>query len=297
MEAVVRITHIKEADRMARMLTLQQAVEECIRDGDKVAMEGFTHLIPFAAGHEVIRQQRRRLTLVRMTPDLIYDQLIGMGCAEKLVFSWGGNPGVGSLHRFRDAVENGWPERLEVEEHSHAAMANAYEAGASSLPFAVLRGYLGVDLPKVNPNIKSVTCPFTGEVLAAVPAMRPDVAVIHALRADRDGNVLLEGITGVQKEAVLASKRSIVTVEEIVDDFGPLSRNAVILPHWTVTAVVAVPGGAHPSYAHGYYSRDNGFYIAWDKIARDRDSFLAWMKTNVLEKGPDAFAVHARKAV
>ncbi len=280
---------------MARILTLQQAVEECIRDGDKVAMEGFTHLIPFAAGHEVIRQQRRRLTLVRMTPDLIYDQLIGMGCAEKLIFSWGGNPGVGSLHRFRDAVENGWPHRLEIEEHSHAAMANAYEAGASNLPFAVLRGYLGVDLPKVNPNIKSVTCPFTGEVLAAVPAMRPDVAVIHALRADREGNVLLEGITGVQKEAVLAAKRSIVTVEEIVDDFGPLSRNAVILPHWTVTAVAAVPGGAHPSYAHGYYSSDNGFYIAWDKIARDRDSFLAWMKTNVLEKGPDAFAVHGRQ--
>jgi glutaconate CoA-transferase subunit A len=280
---------------MATIMTLAQAVEECIRDGDKVAMEGFTHLIPSAAGHEVIRQGRKRLTLVRMTPDIIYDQLIGMGCAEKLIFSWGGNPGVGSLHRFRDAVENGWPNRLEIEEHSHAAMANAYEAGAANLPCAVFRGYLGVDLPKVNPNIRSVTCPFTGEVLAAVPAMRLDVAVIHALRADREGNVLLEGILGVQKEAVLASRRSIVTVEEIVDDFGPLSRNAVILPSWTVTAIAAVPGGAHPSYAQGYYARDNAAYIAWDRISRDRDGFLAWIKANVLEKGPEAFAVHARR--
>ena len=197
-------------------------------------MEGFTHLIPFAAGHEVIRQGRKRLTLIRMTPDLIYDQLIGMGAAEKLVFSWGGNPGVGSLHRLRDAVENGWPQPLALEEHSHAAMANAYEAGAANLPFAVFRGYKGVDLPKVNPNIRSVTCPYTGEVLATVPAIRPDVAIIHALRADRAGNVLLEGIVGVQKEAVLAAKRSIVTVEEVVDDFGPRSPNAVILPAWTI---------------------------------------------------------------
>ncbi|PSC04094.1 3-oxoadipate--succinyl-CoA transferase subunit A [Alsobacter soli] len=279
---------------MARFMTLHDAVAACIRDGDTVAMEGFTHLIPYAAGHEVIRQGRKGLTLYRMTPDLIYDQLIGMGCADKLVFSWGGNPGVGSLHRLRDAVENGWPHRLQIEEHSHAAMANAYEAGAANLPFAMFRGYLGVDLPKVNPNIKRVTCPFTGEELAAVPAIRPDVGVIHALRADRDGNVLLEGITGVQKETVLASKRSIVTVEEVVDDFGPLNRNAVVLPSWTVTAIAVVPGGAHPSYAQGYYKRDNAFYIAWDEIARDRGSFLAWMKENVLEKGPEAFAAHGR---
>jgi glutaconate CoA-transferase, subunit A len=271
-------------------------VADCIRDGDKLAMEGFTHLIPHAAGHEVIRQGRKGLTLYRMTPDVIYDQLIGMGCAEKLVFSWGGNPGVGSLHRLRDAVENGWPHRLAIEEHSHAAMANAYEAGASNLPFAVFRGYLGVDLPKVNPNIKRIACPFTGEELAAVPAIRPDVGVIHALRADREGNVLLEGITGVQKETVLASQRSIVTVEEIVDELGPLNRNAVVLPSWTVTAIAVVPGGAHPSYAQGYYKRDNAFYIAWDKIARDRDGFLAWMKDNVLAKGPEAFAVHGRQA-
>src|SRR5262245_34312953 len=258
-------------------------------------MEGFTHLIPNAAGHEVVRQRRRRLTLIKMTPDLIYDQLIGMGCAEKVVFSWGGNPGVGSLHRFRDAYENGWPNKIEIEEHSHAAMANAYEAGAAGLPCAIFRGYRGTDLPKVNPNIKTVTCPFTGEVLAAVPAHRPDVAVVHALRADRAGNVMLEGIVGVQKEAVLASKRSIVTVEEIVDDFGPRSLNAVMLPSWTVSAIAHVPGGAYPSDAQGYYKRDNAYYKGWDAISRDRDTFLAWMKTNVLEQGPEAFATHVRK--
>jgi glutaconate CoA-transferase subunit A len=281
---------------MPRFLSLAEAVEDCVRDGDTVAMEGFTHLIPYAAGHEVIRQQRRRLSLIKMTPDLLYDQLIGMGCADKLVFSWGGNPGVGSLHRLRDAVENGWPHPLAIEEHSHAAMANAYEAGAAGLPCAIFRGYIGVDLPKVNPRIKHINCPFTGEQLAAVPAHRPDVAIVHALKADRDGNVLLEGIVGVQKEVVLASKRSIVTVEEIVDDFGPRSFNAVILPGWTVGAIVKVPGGAYPSYAQGYYKRDNAFYISWDKIARERETFLAWMKANVLEQGPDVFAKRAKAA-
>ncbi|MBZ0227598.1 MAG: CoA transferase subunit A [Bauldia sp.] len=259
-------------------------------------MEGFTHLIPFAAGHEVIRQGRKHLTVARMTPDLIYDQLIGMGAVDKLIFSWGGNPGVGSLHRMRDAVENGWPHPLALEEHSHAAMANAYEAGAASLPFAVFRGYKGVDLPKVNPNIRSVTCPYTGVVLATVPALRPDIAVIHALRADHAGNVLLEGIVGVQKEAVLAAKRSIVTVEEVVEEFGERSSNAVILPSWTVTAIAVVPGGAYPSYAHGYYKRANAFYKAWDAIARDRDGFLAWMKANVLDKRPEDFATYAQRA-
>jgi glutaconate CoA-transferase, subunit A len=281
---------------MPRFLSLAEAVEDCVRDGDTVAMEGFTHLIPYAAGHEVIRQQRRQLTLIKMTPDLLYDQLIGMGCAEKLVFSWGGNPGVGSLHRLRDAVENGWPHPLAIEEHSHAAMANAYEAGAAGLPCAIFRGYIGVELPKVNPRIKHIICPFTGEQLAAVPAHRPDVAIVHALKADRAGNVLLEGIVGVQKEVVLASKRSIVTVEEIVDDFGPRSFNAVILPAWTVGAIVEVPGGAYPSYAQGYYKRDNAFYMSWDKIARERETFLAWMKANVLEQGPDVFAKHVQRA-
>jgi glutaconate CoA-transferase, subunit A len=280
---------------MARFLSLAEAVEEVLRDGDSVAMEGFTHLIPFAAGHEVIRQGRKHLTLIRMTPDLIYDQLVGMGCADKMVFSWTGNPGVGSLHRVRDAVENGWPQPLVLEEHSHAAMANAYEAGAAGLPCAIFRGYVGVDFPKVNPNIRRVACPFTGEELAAVPALNPDVAVIHALRADRAGNVLIEGIVGIQKQVVLAAKRSLVTVEEIVDDFGERSPNTVILPSWTVGAIACVPGGAHPSYAHGYYKRDNAYYKAWDAIARERDGFLAWIKANVLEQGPEAFAAHARR--
>jgi glutaconate CoA-transferase subunit A len=281
---------------MAKVLPLPAAIEEHLHDGDSVAMEGFTHLIPFAAAHETIRQRRKRLTLIRMTPDLIYDQLIGMGCAEKLVFSWGGNPGVGSLHRLRDAVENSWPHPLALEEHSHAAMASAYEAGAANLPFAVFRGYKGVDLPKVNPAIRSVNCPYTGEVLATVPAIRPDVAIIHALRADRAGNVMLEGILGVQKEAVLAAKRAIVTVEEIVDDFGPRSPNAVILPTWTIAAVCHVPGGAYPSYAHGYYKRANAFYKAWDAIARDRETFGKWMEENVIRKAPEDFATHAKRA-
>lgn len=203
---------------MTEITTLARAVAGLIHDGDTVAMEGFTHLIPMAAGHEVIRQGRNNLTVIRMTPDLVYDQLIGMGCVRKPIFSWGGNPGVGSLHRFRDAIENGWPHPLGIEEHGHAGMASAYQAGASGLPFAVLRGYLGSDLARHNANIRSIDCPFTGERLAAVPAIRPDVAVIHAQKADRKGNVLLWGIVGVQKEAVLAARRSLVTVEEIVDD-------------------------------------------------------------------------------
>lgn len=281
---------------MAEFLSLADAVARSLHDGDQVAMEGFTHLIPFAAGHEVIRQGKSRLTLVRMTPDLIYDQLIGVGAVEKLIFSWGGNPGVGSLHRLRDAVENDWPRPLKLEEHSHAALANAYEAGAANLPFAVFRGYKGVDLNKVNPTIRSITCPYTGEELATVPALRPDVAIIHALRADKAGNVLLEGIVGVQKEAVLAAKRSIVTVEEVVDDFGPRSPNAVILPAWTVTAIAVVPGGAFPSYAHGYYKRANAFYKTWDPIARDRDAFLKWIDANVMKKSADDFAQYSKKA-
>ena len=281
---------------MARISSLAEAVKDAVRDGDTVALEGFTHLIPHAAGHEIIRQGRKHLTLIRMTPDLIYDQLIGMGCVDKLVFSWGGNPGVGSLYRFRDAVENGWPNKIEIEEHSHAAMANAYEAGAAGLPCTIFRGYIGGDLPKVNSKIKYITCPFTGEQLAAIPAHRPDVAVIHAQRADRAGNVMIEGVLGVQKEAVLASKRSVVTVEEIVDELpGDRSLNAVVLPHWTVGHVVAVPGGAYPSYAQGYYPRNNGFYKEWDAVSRERDTFLTWIKANVLDKGPEAFARHARE--
>lgn len=281
---------------MSSFCSLQEAIARNVNDGDTVALEGFTHLIPFAAGHEIIRQGRKRLRLVRMTPDLLYDQLIGVGAADRLVFSWGGNPGVGSLHRLRDAVENGWPNPLALEEHSHAAMANAYEAGACNLPFAVFRGYQGVDLPRVNPNIRSVECPFTGETLAAVPAIRPDVTIIHAQRADAAGNVLLEGIVGVQKQAVLAAKRAIVTVEERVDELRAPGLNAVILPSWTISAICVVPGGAYPSYAQGYYRRANAFYIAWDNISRERETFLAWIRANVLDKGPEAFLTH-RSAV
>ena len=266
---------------MAKIIALREAIGDLVSDGDSVAMEGFTHLIPFAAGHEVIRQRKRDLTLIRMTPDLIYDQLIGVGCARRLVFSWGGNPGVGSLHRLRDAVENGWPRRLELEEHSHAAMAAAYAAGAANLPFAVFRGYLGTDLPAHNPRIRTVTCPFTGEQLAAVPSLRPDVAVVHAQRADRQGNVQLWGIVGVQKEVVLAARRSVVTVEEVVDRLEPVP-GAVVLPGWAVTAVCVAPGGAHPSYAHGYYARDNDFYKAWDGISRTRAGFSEWVNAHVL---------------
>ncbi len=265
---------------MTEFVTLREAVAGLIHDGDCVAMEGFTHLIPSAAGHEVIRQGRKDLYLVRMTPDLIYDQLIGSGCVSRLRFSWGGNPGVGSLHRLRDAVERGWPGPLALEEHGHADMANAYVAGAANLPFSVLRGYQGSDLPRYNTNIRFIRCPFTDEELAVSPAIRPDVTVIHAQKADRRGNVLLWGILGVQKEAAMAAKRVIVTVEEIVDSLDA-PPNACILPRVVVNAVCLQPGGAFPSYAHGYYARDNRYYIAWDEIARDRETFKAWMQKHV----------------
>ncbi len=259
------------------IVPLGAAVAELVHDGDTVALEGFTHLIPMAAGREIIRQRRRDLTLVRMTPDIVYDQLIGAGCARKLVFSWGGNPGVGSLHRFRDAIQNGWPHPIEIDEHSHAGLANRYVAAASGLPFAVMRGYRGTDLPAHTPNIQPITCPFTGEVLTAVPALDLDVAIVHAQRADREGNVQMWGLTGVQKEAVLGAKRSLVTVEEIVDELEPMP-NAVVLPKWVVTRVAEAPHGAHPSYAHDYYERDNAYYREWDGISKERESFERWLE-------------------
>jgi glutaconate CoA-transferase, subunit A len=261
---------------VAEIVSLADAISAHVRDGDTVALEGFTHLIPHAAGHEIIRQRRRELALIRMTPDVVYDQLIGAGCARSLTFSWGGNPGVGSLHRLRDAVENGWPRPLELIEHSHAGMAAAWAAGASNLPFGVLRGYLGTDL---HPPA-TVTCPFTGEELAAVPAHRPDVGIVHAQRAARRGNVQLWGILGVQKETILASARALVTVEEIVDELEPLP-GAIVLPHWVIDAVAVVPRGAAPSYAHGYYDRDNEFYKQWDEISRDRGTFAQWLDDHV----------------
>ena len=284
---------------MAKFLPLKQAVAENLHDGDVAAFEGFTHLIPTAAAHEAIRQGFRDLTLVRMTPDLIYDQMIGMGVARKVIFSYAGNPGVGLLRRLRDAVENNWPHAIEIEEHSHAAMANAYEAGAAGLPCAVFRGYRGAELARVNPNIRSVTCPFTGEILAAVPAIRPDVTFVHAQRANRKGDVLVEGIVGIQKEAVLAARRAVVTVEEIVDDFAGLHPNATVLPAWTIAAISVVPGGSHPSYTHGYFDRDNAAYLEWDEIAADRERFATWMQANVMESSPEDFArrvAHLRRA-
>jgi len=267
---------------LAVLAALPEALASAVGDGDSVAMEGFTHLIPHAAAHELIRQGRKDLTLIRMTPDVIYDQLIGAGCASRLVFSWGGNPGVGSLHRLRDAVEHGWPAKLSLEEHSHAGMVNRYVAGASGLPFAVLRGYAGTDLIEVTDSIAPITCPFTGERLTAVSALNPDVTVIHAQRADRDGNVQLWGIVGAQKEAVLAAKRAVVTVEEVVEELTPVP-GAIFLPHWVIDWVCEVPGGAFPSYAAGYTERDNDFYIQWDAVSRDRDAFLAWIDANVRE--------------
>ncbi len=260
--------------------TLREAIEEHVHDGDMVALEGFTHLIPFAAGHEIIRQRRRHLHLVRMTPDLLYDQMIGAGCADHLTFSWGGNPGVGSAHRVREAIEKSWPQPLQVHEHSHAGMAAAYVAGASRLPFGLLRGYFGTDLATVNPDIRSVACPYTGEQIATVPPLNPDVTILHAQKADLEGNVLMSGIVGAQKEAALAAKRLVVTVEEIVERLDA-PMNSVVLPAWVVSAVACVPGGAWPSYARGYYARDNAFCIAWDEISRDRERFAAWIERYV----------------
>ena len=268
---------------MAELTSLSEAIGTLVEDGDSVALEGFTHLIPFAAGHELLRQGRRDLDLVRMTPDLLYDQMIGMGVARKLTFSYGGNPGVGSLHRFRDAVENAWPAPVELEEHSHAGMANRFAAGASSLPFAVMRGYSGTDLvPRTR--VETVTCPFTGERLTAVPALNPDVGIVHAQEADRDGKVQLWGIPGVQKETVLASRRTLVTVERLVDRLE-LRPGSVVIPGWSIDLVAEAPGGSHPSYSLGVTARDNDFYREWDRLSRDRDRFRAWMDENVLAVG------------
>jgi glutaconate CoA-transferase subunit A len=266
---------------VSEILTLSEAIAEFVPDGTALAMEGFTHLIPHAAGHELIRQGRRELVLHRMTPDLIYDQLIGVGAAAKLVFSWGGNPGVGSLHRFRDAVENGWPRPLELVEHTHATMAAGYVAAASHLPFSVVRGAPGAQLPSEPTHARWIESPFDDGRVLAVRAHRIDVTVVHAQRSDRAGNVQLWGIVGIQKEAVMAAHRVIVTVEEIVDELTAVP-GAIVLPRRLVTAVCLVPNGAYPSYAQAYTSRDNAFYRAWDRISRDRERFGAWVDRHVL---------------
>jgi glutaconate CoA-transferase subunit A len=269
---------------LAKLVSLREAIAETVHDGDSVALEGFTHLIPFAAGHEILRQGRRELELIRMTPDILYDQMIGVGAARKLVFSYGGNPGVGSLHRFRDAVEHDWPAPIELEEHSHAGMANRYVAGASRLPFMVMRGYAGTDLPE-HTNVRAVKCPFTGEQLMAVPALNPDVSIVHAQEADGEGNVQLWGIPGVQKEAVLAAARSVVSVERVVEELHP-RPGGVVIPGWVIDYVAHAPHGSAPSYALGITQRDNDFYREWDPISRDRERFRTWMDEHVLSGVP-----------
>ena len=256
---------------------MKDAVAAHVKDGDTVVIEGFTHLISFAAGHEIIRQKRRNLTLARLTPDLIYDQMIQAGVAKKLIFSWAGNPGVGSLHAFRRAAE-AVPPTLELEEYSHFGMVSRLSAGAANLPFWPLRNYEGTDIPKANPLIKTVDCPYTGEKLATVPALRPDVTIVHAQRADAGGNTQVWGLMGVQKEAAFASKRVIVVVEELVDESViRQDPNRTLIPGLQVDAVVVEPWGAHPSYAQGYYDRDNEFYVAWDRTARDANSFNKYL--------------------
>jgi glutaconate CoA-transferase subunit A len=261
-----------------KVMAMEQAISRFVHDGDVIVIEGFTHLICFAAAHEIIRQRRRELTVCRLTPDLIYDQLIGAGCVEKLVFSWAGNPGAGPLYALRRAVEQGIPNRLELEEYSHYGMVARLVAGAPRLPFYPLRNYMGSDLPRVNPRIKKVACPFTGEVLAAVPALKPDTAIIHAQRADENGNAQIWGLLGVQKEAAFASRNTIVVAEEIVDERIIRSDpNRTLIPGLIVKAVVSEPFGCHPSYVQGYYDRDNGFYIRWREISKDVARFNSYL--------------------
>jgi glutaconate CoA-transferase, subunit A len=260
-----------------KVATMREAVASLVHDGDTLVIEGFTHLISFAAAHEIIRQGKKDLTLARLTPDLIYDQMLAAGCAKKLVFSWAGNPGVGSLHAFRRLVE-AKPRKIEIEEYSHFGMVARFSAGAANLPFWPLRNYMGTDIPGANPRIRTVTCPFTGETLAAVPALRPDVTVVHAQRADRSGNAQVWGLLGVQKEAAFASKRVIVVAEELVSEsVVRADPNRTLLPGNIVSAVVVEPWGAHPSYAQGYYDRDNDFYVKWDHVARTEESLQVYL--------------------
>jgi len=277
------IAELDGANTVSKFLELPQAIESYVKNGDLIAMEGFTHLIPFAAGHEIIRQKIKDLTAVRLTPDLIYDQMIGAGCIKKLIFSWGGNPGVGSLHRFRDAYQNGWPNKIEIEEHTHAGLTNRYVAGASGIPFAVLRGYTGSDLISHTKNVSEVKSPFSDETLTAVAAINPDVTILHAQQADKAGNVMMWGITGVAKEAVFAASKVIVTVEEVVEKFEP-KFSSIIIPSNLIDAISVVPKGAWPSYASDFYERDNNQYIAWDDISKERDRFTEWLNSEIYSK-------------
>jgi glutaconate CoA-transferase subunit A len=261
-----------------KRMSMREAIARFVADGDCVVIEGFTHLIDFAAGHEIIRQRRRDLVLARLTPDLVYDQLIAAGCARKLVFSWAGNPGAGSLYAVRRAVEEGIPAPLELEEYSHFGMVARFTAGAAKLPFAALRTFSGSDLPAVNPAIREVVCPYTGERIPTVPALRPDVAIVHVQRASADGSAQVWGLLGVQKEVAFAARRVIVAAEEIVDEsVVRADPNRTLLPGFVVDAVVCEPWGCHPSYAQGYYDRDNEYYVGWGEIARERATLERWL--------------------
>ena len=272
---------------MSKVATMSDAVAALVHDGDVVAIEGFTHLICFAAGHEIIRQRKRDLTLARLTPDLIYDQMVAAGTARKLVFSWLGNPGVGGLHAIRRRVEvpagaapagGGSPEPLELEEYSHFGMVGRYTAGAANLPFYPLRSYFETDLPKANPLIRQIKSPFGDETVYAVPPLKPGVTVVHAQRADAEGNTQMWGLLGCQKEAAFAAERVIVVVEELVDEaVVRADPNRTVIPGLIVDAVVVEPWGAHPSYVQGAYDRDNHFYRDWDAISREAATTQAWL--------------------
>ena len=267
---------------MSRLVSLAEAISLNVHDGDFIALEGFTHLIPFAAGHEIIRQKKRNLTAVRLTPDLIYDQMIGAGCISKLIFSWGGNPGVGSLHRFRDAISNQWPNSIEFEEHTHAGLTNRYLAGASGLPFTVMKGYAGTNLVDNTKHVAFIDSPFGNEKVTAIAAINPDVTIVHAQQADRNNNVMMWGILGSSREAIFSAKRVVITVEEVVDEFTP-HENSMVIPEVLINAIALAPKGAAPSYASGYYDRDNDAYIAWDEISKERETFNKWLDDEIFK--------------
>jgi glutaconate CoA-transferase subunit A len=278
----------------SKVATMRDAVADLVRDGDTVAIEGFTHLISFAAGHEIIRQRKRDLTLARLTPDLIYDQMIAGGVARKLIFSWLGNPGVGGLNAIRRRIEAADPAPLEIEEYSHFGMVGRYTAGAANLPFYPLRSYFETDLPRVNPLIREIESPYGDGKVYAVPPLRPDVTVIHAQRADAAGNTQVWGLLGCQKEAAFAAERVIVVVEELVDEAViRADPNRTIVPGLIVDAVVVEPWGAHPSYVQGAYDRDNRFYLDWDPISRDEAAVQAWLAEWV--HGVDGRAAYLEK--
>lgn len=270
---------MRRVSGQTKLMAMDEAIRRFVHDGDVIVIEGFTHLICFAAAHEIIRQRRRDLTLCRLTPDLIYDQLIGAGCARRIVFSWAGNPGAGPLYALRRAVEQGIPHSIELEEYSHFGMVARLTAGAAKLPFYPLRNYAGSDLPRVNPSIKTIVCPFTGEELSAVPALNPDTAIIHVQRADENGNAQIWGLIGVQKEAAFASRNVIIVAEEIVAESVIRSDpNRTLIPGLIVSAVVHEPFGCHPSFAQGFYDRDNEFYVRWREISKDEKLFNRYLE-------------------